>query len=184
MKLLLHLCCGPCTLYPVAALRAEGIEPHGFFHNPNIHPFREFKRRLGALREVSAKTGLAVEADKEYGLEQYLRQVVFHEAERCRLCYRMRLAATARKARELGAEAFSTTLLYSRYQKHELIRRVAEEVAAHHGVPFYYRDFRGGWQEGIDMAVALDIYRQPYCGCIYSEQERYDKKCRRNAVGD
>jgi len=182
MNLLLHLCCGPCTLYPLTVLRDEGIEPRGFFYNPNIHPFREFKQRLGAVRTLSEKTGLAVELEKEYGLNDYLRQVVFHETERCHLCYRMRLEATARHAKEIGADGFTTTLLYSRYQQHGLIRSVAEEVAAAHGIPFYYRDFRDGWQQGIEMAIEMDLYRQPYCGCIYSEQERYDKKFRRKPV--
>jgi len=178
MKLLLHLCCGPCAAYPMKVLHDQGIKVQGFFFNPNIHPYREFKRRLGAVHTLAEKSGLAVETDKEYGLTDYLRQVVFHEAERCRICYRMRLAATARRAREAGVDGFTTTLLYSRHQKHELIRSVGEELAREHDIPFYYHDFRKGWQEGIDMAIAMDLYRQPYCGCIYSEQERYDKKFR------
>ena len=182
MKLLLHLCCGPCTLFPLAALRDEGIEPLGFFYNPNIHPFREFKRRLDAVRTVAEKTGLVIDTETEYGLTDYLQQVVFKEGQRCAICYRMRLEATVRHAKAVGADGFTTTLLYSRYQKHELIRHVAEELAAAHGVPFVYRDFRTGWQEGVDMAIAMDLYRQPYCGCIYSEQERYDKKFRKKKV--
>ena len=102
--------------------------------------------------------------------------MVFHEEERCPLCYRMRLEATAKKAREIGADAFSTTLLYSRYQRHETIRALGEELATQFGVPFLYEDFRVGWQEGIDASLEMGLYRQPYCGCIYSEQERYDKK--------
>ncbi|MDH4320779.1 MAG: epoxyqueuosine reductase QueH [Desulfobulbaceae bacterium] len=179
MKLLLHLCCGPCTTYPVTTLRSQGIKPQGFFHNPNIHPFREFKKRLGALTTVAAKMELPIHIDKEYGLTKYMRQVVFNEEKRCLHCYRMRLEATVEHAKKVGADAFSTTLLYSRYQQHNLIRRTAEELAAEHGIPFYYEDFRDGWQTGIDTAIEMDIYRQPYCGCIYSEQERYDKQHRR-----
>jgi predicted adenine nucleotide alpha hydrolase (AANH) superfamily ATPase len=80
---------------------------------------------------------------------------------------------------EIGADAFSTTLLYSRYQNQKLIRSQAEKLAKQYGIPFYYQDFRKGWQQGIDMAKEMDLYRQPYCGCIYSEQERYDKKFRK-----
>lgn len=185
MTVLLHLCCGPCTIFPLTALREQGLSVRGYFHNPNIHPFREFKARIGALEEVAGTMGLEVEYDREYGLKDYLRQVVFQEEARCPLCYGMRLEATARKAAEIGAEAFSTTLLYSRYQRHETIRALGEEMGRRFGVPFLYQDFRIGWQPGIDRALEMGIYRQAYCGCIYSEQERYDKKFRpdKNAKG-
>jgi len=182
-RILLHACCGPCSAAPVPALREEGIEPVAFFHNPNIHPFREFRRRLAAFRELARAYGLECEIDRDYGLKEYLRLVVGREEERCRICYEMRLSETARKAKTLGLETISTTLLYSRYQKHELIRRTGEKIAAAHGLTFLYRDWRELWQEGIDRAIAMDLYRQPYCGCIYSEQERYDKKLRRRTAG-
>jgi len=152
-----------------------GIEAHGYFYNPNIHPFREFQARLAALEELARQTGLAVDYEREYGLTGYLRQVVFHEEDRCRLYYAMRLEAAAKKAAESGAEAFTSTLLYSRYQKHEIIRQIGEEMAARHGVPFFYEDFRSGWQEGIEESIERGLYRQPYCGCIYSEAERYNR---------
>jgi len=178
MTLLLHMCCGPCTAYPLAVLRAEGYSLRGFFYNPNIHPFQEFKRRLAAMETLAERERVDVLFCREYGLTEYLRRVVFHEEDRCAICYEMRLAATAAYAREIRADAFTTTLLYSRYQKHDLIRRKAEQVAEQYKVPFYYRDFRDGWQQGIDMAMEMGLYRQPYCGCIYSEQERYDKKAK------
>jgi epoxyqueuosine reductase len=179
MTVLLHLCCGPCAIFPLTALRARGFAVQGYFYNPNIHPFREFRQRIAALEELAGRMALAVDYERDYGLKDYLRQVVFKEEERCLVCYRMRLEATARKAGEIGAAAFSTTLLYSRYQRHETIRALGEELGRKHGVPFYYEDFREGWQEGIEAAIGMGLYRQPYCGCIYSEQERYDKKCRK-----
>ncbi len=179
MNILLHICCGPCTTYPQKVLVGEGHTVTGFFHNPNIHPYREFKNRLGALEKLCRQTSLEVEYDREYGLKEYLREVVFHEKERCRICYEMRLTVTAKKAVETGADAFSTTLLYSRYQNHSRIRKIGEKLAEEYGIPFYYRDFREGWQEGIDMAIEHELYRQSYCGCIYSEQERYDKKLKK-----
>jgi len=179
MTVLLHLCCGPCTIYPLNALRGRGFAVQGYFHNPNIHPFREFGARITALEDLAGRMNLPVEYEREYGLKDYLRQVVFNEDERCAICYRMRLEATARKAGEIGAEAFSTTLLYSRHQRHETIRALGEELSRKYGVPFYYEDFREGWQTGIDASIEMGLYRQPYCGCIYSEQERYDKKCRK-----
>ena len=179
MTVLLHLCCGPCTIFPLTALRAQGRSVQGYFYNPNIHPFREFRQRIASLEDLALRTSLPVEYEREYGLREYLRKVVFHEEERCLLCYRMRLEATAKKARELGAEGFSTTLLYSRYQRHEAIRALGEELAEQYGVAFLYEDFRTGWQKGIDASLEMGLYRQPYCGCIYSEQERYDKKFRK-----
>ena len=179
MKLLLHICCGPCAIYPTSVLRGEGHELQGYFYNPNIHPYQEFQRRFEALETFSRAAALTVDYERQYGLGEYLRRVVFHEEQRCLLCYEMRLAAAARRAAEIGAKAFTTTLLYSRYQKHEAIRATGERLAAEHGIGFYYRDFRQGWQAGIDRSREMGLYRQPYCGCIYSEQERYDPALRR-----
>lgn len=179
MKILMHVCCAPCTAYPLTDLRNQGHDPAGFFYNPNIHPFREFKKRLAAMDELAGKMRFNVECIRDYGLTDYLRKVVFHEEERCALCYAMRLAPTVQQAKAVGADAFTTTLLYSRYQEHELIREIAERLAAENKVPFFYQDFREGWQDGIDLSIAMGLYRQPYCGCIYSEQERYDKKWRK-----
>ncbi len=179
MKILIHLCCGPCSLYPLAALRRQGHAVEGFFFNPNIHPFKEFRRRINAVDEMARQASFKVEVVREYGMRDYLRQVVGKEDRRCPLCYEMRLAATVKQARKVGAEAFTTTLLYSKYQQHETIRRLGEKLGAEYEVPFYYEDFRVGWQEGIDRSLVMGLYRQPYCGCIYSEQERYDKRWRR-----
>jgi hypothetical protein len=171
----MHLCCGPCTAFPLLSLRQQGLSVQGFFFNPNIHPFREFRQRLATLEDLARRMDLPVEYDRNYGLREYLRRVVFHEEERCGRCYAMRLAATAGKALAVGADAFTTTLLYSRHQNHEAIRRLGEELAAETGIPFLYEDFRTGWQQGIDLSLEMGLYRQPYCGCIYSEQERYDR---------
>jgi predicted adenine nucleotide alpha hydrolase (AANH) superfamily ATPase len=151
----------------------------GFFYNPNIHPYQEFRKRLEAVEQLAAKMDLPLECNREYGLREYLRQVVFNEESRCGLCYDMRLRAVVEQAMKMGADAFSTTLLYSRYQNHELIRHKAEKLALQHKIPFFYHDFRAGWQQGIDMSREMGLYRQSYCGCIYSEQERYDKRFRK-----
>ena len=179
MKILLHVCCGPCTVYPLEFLRTQGHEVKGYFYNPNIHPYREFKRRIGALVAFSEQKKFAVEIDRNYGLTEYMRRVVFNEDKRCSICYDMRLEPTAQKAAEQGADAFSSTLLYSRYQNHGLLIEKCRQLAEKYGIRFYYQDFREGWQQGIDGSIAMDLYRQPYCGCIYSEQERYDKKLRK-----
>jgi epoxyqueuosine reductase len=176
MKLLLHVCCAPCSTYTLNRLREQGIDVSGYFYNPNIHPYREFRKRLASLKTYAEETEFSLEIEGEYGLTEYLRKVVFHEKERCRLCYEMRLEKTARQAAKTGADAFSSTLLYSRYQNHAAITTIGTNMAEKYGVEFYYDDFRVGWQEGIDRAITMELYRQSYCGCIYSEQERYDKK--------
>lgn len=178
MRILLHICCGPCALYPLQQLSRQGHEVSGLFYNPNIHPYQEFRRRIDAVRQVSAEMGCAVEIDQEYGLTAFLRQVVFLEQERCPRCYEMRLRRTAEAAALQKFEAFSTTLLYSKYQNHRQIIGRCEQLAGEFNIAFYYEDFRAGWQQGIDESLRLGLYRQPYCGCIYSEQERYDKQFR------
>jgi len=157
-------------------LRAQGHSVEGLFYNPNIHPYREFTQRINALKELADIEKFSVSIDTNYGLQEYLRRVVFHEQERCSICYDMRLEKVARTAGQMRADAFSSTLLYSRYQNHEQIRERGEQLAEKFGVPFHYQDFRRGWQEGIDRSKEMGLYRQPYCGCIYSEQERYDKR--------
>jgi predicted adenine nucleotide alpha hydrolase (AANH) superfamily ATPase len=173
LKILLHICCAPCTIYPLQILRGEGNEVTGLFHNPNIHPYLEYQKRLDAVSTYAAQAGLPVIREEGYHLEEYLRQVAFREEERCRHCYLMRLTRAAQIARRDRFDAFTTTLLYSRFQKHDLIRQIGESVALQRGVPFLYRDFREGWSEGVRISKETGMYRQPYCGCIFSEKERY-----------
>lgn len=173
MKLLLHICCGPCATYPHRLLTERGVEMTGFFYNPNIHPYTEYRRRLDTLKEFGEKVGLPIIIKDSYDLEEYLRGVIFREGERCRFCYWMRLSEAARVAKHGKFEAFTTTLLVSPFQRHELIREIGAEVGRAHGVDFYYEDFRPGFKEGVRLSKELGLYRQQYCGCIYSERDRY-----------
>lgn len=173
MKLLLHACCGPCSIFPVRALRAEGVEPTGFFYPHNIHPYTECRRRQETLDAYAAGAGLPLIAAEGYDLEGFLRRVAFREADRCRICWQERLRTTAALARERGFAAFSSTLLYSRYQDHAALREIGEAVGREAGVAFHYRDFRTGWREGVEESKRLGMYRQQYCGCVYSEKERF-----------
>ena len=170
---MLHICCAPCAIYPVQDLQRAGHRVQGFFYNPNIHPYQEFARRLEALNDYLRQTALPMIWDKTYDLEGFLRLVVFREAERCRFCYRLRLAAAARVAKGGEFDAFSSTLLYSKFQQHDLIREIGEQTARETGVPFYYQDFRTGWSTGVAVSQELGLYRQSYCGCIFSERDRY-----------
>lgn len=173
MNILLHMCCGPCSCYPVKSLREQGHTLTGYSYNHNIHPYREFKKRLATAREFAEKVKLPLIVDKSYELEMFLANAMVNIEGRCVSCYEVRLRKAAQVAKEGGFDAFTTTLLVSPYQKHELIRAVAERVAEEEGIPFYYEDFREGWQEGVDISLELELYRQPYCGCIFSEKERY-----------
>jgi predicted adenine nucleotide alpha hydrolase (AANH) superfamily ATPase len=174
MKMLLHICCGPCTIYPLKELRTQGHEVTGFFYNPNIHPYQEYQRRRQTLNDYAEKTFLNVVWPEGYPLEEFLRAVAtFNKEERCAFCLRDRMAYTAQLAINEKYDGFTTTLLYSKYQKHDLIREIGKSLSQQLGIYFYYQDFRTGWYEGVKISKDLDMYRQPYCGCIYSEKERY-----------
>jgi predicted adenine nucleotide alpha hydrolase (AANH) superfamily ATPase len=173
MKVLLHTCCGPCSIYPVQTLRSDGLTVMGFFYRHNIHPFTECLKRQQTLEQYAASISLKVLYQEGYDLEGFLRNVVYRERHRCQYCYHDRLQSTARMAKHGRFDAFSTTLLYSKFQKHESIRSIGESVAQAVGVPFLYRDFRPGWKDGVEESKRLGMYRQHYCGCIYSEKERF-----------
>ncbi|MEW6672635.1 MAG: epoxyqueuosine reductase QueH [Thermodesulfobacteriota bacterium] len=173
MKLLLHTCCGPCSIYPLGVLRAEGFAVMGFFYRHNIHPFQECLKREETLRGYARQVELSVIYQEGYDLEGFIRTMAFRETERCRLCYHERLGAAARIAKKGRFDCFSSTLLYSRFQQHDLVRAVGEAVAGEVGIPFHYSDFRRGWKEGVAESKRLNMYRQQYCGCIYSEKERF-----------
>jgi len=181
-RLLLHVCCAPCAAYPVPALRA--LVPHltGFFFNPNIQPEDERARRLDALERFAPALGLDFVIAAAPGADSGSAAAGPGE-NRCRRCYELRLHATAREASRSGFDAFSTTLLYSIHQKHELVRAVATEVARAEGVPFFYRDLREGWVEGGRSYRESGLYRQRYCGCLPSKLERDAPRQKTTTVG-
>ena len=173
MRILLHICCGPCAIVPMRELLAEGHEVAGAFVNPNIHPFREFELRLEAARQAADAFGVEMVHEDAYGLTEFLRAVVGSEDERCPICYAMRLDRVAAIAASSGFDGFSTSMLVSTQQDHEAIRRAGEAAAASHGVEFVARDFRPMVMEGVRASKEMGLYRQQYCGCVYSEWERY-----------
>lgn len=173
MKILLHICCGPCAIYPVQALREAGHEVHGYFFNPNIHPYQEYLRRRDTLAQYAESIELPLIFAKGYDLEGFLREMVFRETDRCRFCYRLRLNQAVHVAKRGRFEAVTTTLLHSKHQNHELITEIGREAARKKRIEFFYQDFREGWKQGIARSKELGMYRQQYCGCIYSEKERF-----------
>ncbi|MDR2766870.1 MAG: epoxyqueuosine reductase QueH [Treponema sp.] len=181
MKLLLHTCCAPCSVMCIESLRAEGIDPVLFWYNPNIHPYTEYKNRRDTLIAYAAALNLELVTRDEYGLRAFIAGLYApgieaeNPAVRCAYCYRLRLEAAARTAAERGFDAFSTTLLASPYQKHELICETAETADRQNGIRFLYRDFRPSYREGQRKAREAGLYTQKYCGCVFSEEERYLK---------
>jgi len=176
MKLLLHCCCAPCSTSCLPALRGEGIEPELFWYNPNIHPYGEYSSRYGSLVNFADNENLKLKTIDEYGLRTFLSEVLPQDGGRCQKCYAMRMEKAAFTASQEGYTAFSTTLLVSPYQDHDAIKRTGTEAAAKYGVEFFYRDFRPFFREGQAKARAAGFYMQKYCGCIFSEEESYQKK--------
>lgn len=175
MKLLLHACCAPCSVYPVKTLRAEGIEPTIFWYNPNIQPYSEYELRRDCLKKYAEVLGLELVVQDEYGLDEFVCNVnasLGNLMTRCEdYCYPLRLRKVFEYAASHGYDAVSTTLLYSIYQKHEIIAEMMAKLAEEYGVKFLYRDFRQGWKEGQEEARRVGLYMQKYCGCVYSEEE-------------
>lgn len=172
MKLLVHSCCAHCAAYTVDYWRRQGYDVSAFWYNPNIHPYAEHQHRLEAIRSLAQGISLPLIVDEGYDIVSYFRRVAGHEEERCRECFELRLARAAVVAREHAFSAFTTTLLISPHQKHELIHRVGDEVAEGVGVEFLYADLRKRYSDSRHMTKPLNLYRQQYCGCIYSEWER------------
>lgn len=177
--MLLHICCAPCLAGPLERLRADGHEVRGFFYNPNIHPLLEFRRRLKAVKVFQESDRIEVDYVEAYGLQEYLQKVYlgaqYQKAgdARCLRCYELRLTRTAARARELGMGAFTTTLLQSRQQQHGQIRAAGDRAAAQEGTEFLRADFRPSAERSMAVARERMLYRQSYCGCVFSEYERY-----------
>ena len=181
-ELFLHACCGPCACYSTTKLSETGYRPTLYFYNPNIHPYQEYQNRREGLVQLAGIRGLPVLVEPGYELENFLARVAPNPGERCHHCYRIRLNRAAAKARELGFSIFSTTLLISPYQNHELLVSLGHETAETYGLHFLAADLRPGFYESQREAKGLGLYRQKYCGCIYSEKERFYKEGNSNGL--
>ena len=170
MKLLMHTCCAPCSVYCIDRLRKEGIEPTVYWYNPNIHPYKEYEARRDCLKEYTKSINVEAIFEEEYGLREFCKNVIGDLNNRCtNYCYKVRLEKTVIYAKQNGYDTFTTTLFVSPYQKHEEIKRICEELAKKYDINFLYIDFRVGFREGQAKARDLGLYMQKYCGCIFSE---------------
>ena len=175
MRILMHACCAPCSVYCIDELRKEKIEPTIYWYNPNIHPYKEYEARRDCLIEYTKSINLKCIVEDEYGLDEFCKNVSNNLNSRCvDYCYPIRMRKTFEYAKEYGYDAVTTTLLYSIYQKHEFIKKICEDLSKEFGIEFLYRDFRYGFWEGHEKAKEEGLYMQKYCGCIFSEESRYN----------
>lgn len=175
-KILLHCCCAPCSVSCIPFLKNEGVDITAFWFNPNIHPFKEYEARRDCLVEFMQSQEIPLVVKEDYGLKQFVKNVADNIDERCTYCYSVRLGETAKYARDNGFDGFTSTLFASIYQSHELMVKKSRELSEKFGVEFYYRDFRPNFREGNAKAREMGLYMQKYCGCIFSEEERYQKR--------
>lgn len=143
MRLLLHTCCAPCSIYCIDSLKNKEIEPTIYWYNPNIHPYTEYKARRDCLKDYTNQIGVEAIFEEDYGLRQFCKETIKDLENRCEnYCYLVRLEQTAKYAKEHGYDAISTTLLISPYQKHEILKQIGEKIAKEYGLTFYYEDFK------------------------------------------
>ena len=178
MRLLMHTCCAPCSVYCIKSLRQEEIEPTLFWYNPNIHPYMEYKARRDCLIEYSKTINTNLIINEDYGLKEFCKNVCYDLENRCtNYCYKIRLEETAKYAKKHEYDTITTTLLVSPYQQHDKLKEMCQEIANKYNLNFLYRDFRIGFKEGQEEARKIGLYIQKYCGCVFSEQTaNYDHK--------
>lgn len=170
MKILMHMCCAPCAIYPVTHIMAQGHIVDGLYYNPNIHPYEEFVKREENIEKLAEMKGFFVHYLPDFNQDLWLA-LREGDTKRCQMCYDMRLKETFRFAKENAYDAVTTSLLISPYQKHDLIIKTALKYEKMYDIKFYYEDFRPYYQEGRKMAQGFNLYCQRYCGCIISLKE-------------
>jgi predicted adenine nucleotide alpha hydrolase (AANH) superfamily ATPase len=172
-SVLVHCCCAHCAAYTVEHWRRQGYELSALWYNPNIHPYMEHQARLEAMQSLANKQGFSLIATEGYDIIEYFKRVTGHEAQRCRYCFHLRLQKTAETALKLGFNAFTSSLLISPHQKHELLLEIGNKLAEEMGINFLYADLRKRYSDSRHITKPMALYRQQYCGCVYSEWERY-----------
>ncbi len=172
-SLLLHCCCAHCTAYTFGYWRQQGYSVSAFWYNPNIHPYAEHQIRLEAIKYLAKEIGMPLIMAGDYDMTDYFKQVAGHESERCRYCFKLRLKKTAETALENGFGAFTTSLLISPHQEHDRLREVGQSLNQELGLDFLYSDLRKRYSDSRRLTRGLNLYRQQYCGCLYSERERH-----------
>ena len=169
-KLLFHICCGPCAVYPTKYFIEEGTQFDGYFYNPNIHPMSEYQERLDNAKKLASARDFNLIVDSEYQEDLWLEYI--DVPDRCKKCYTIRFEQAFRYAKKHQYKGVSTSLLVSPYQQHELIIEIANAFSKRYQVPFVYHDFRPGFYLGQQEAKEIGLYRQKYCGCLSSLEDK------------
>ena len=187
MKLLLHICCAPDATHPIQILK-DDYEIEAFFYNPNIHPGSEYAKRLEGMRSLSKKWRVALH-EGNYDRDEWLSLAdVFKDepegGKRCELCYRIRLEETGKKASEEGFDMFGAVLTISPHKNAGKINELGKKIGKRYGIPFLESDFkkRDGFKKSVAMSNELGLYRQSYCGCIYSKSDKKNEINSKNNV--
>ncbi|MGA2158023.1 MAG: epoxyqueuosine reductase QueH [Dehalococcoidia bacterium] len=174
MKIVLHVCCGICAAGAASVLIAEGHTVTGYFYNPNIFPESEYCRRLAAARTTANRLGFSlVEGPYDPSAWDSATEAFKHEPEgglRCSVCYRLRLERSYKFMVETANDVFTSTLTISPHKSAKIINAIGEEMG---GVSFLARDFKkkDGFKKATHLAKSWELYRQNYCGCLYSKRE-------------
>jgi len=175
-KLLVHVCCAPDAAYVIGLLR-ESYDVTGFFSNSNIQPAEEYERRLGEARKVAGILGVRLIEDV-YDPSLWTRVThkfrnELEKGRRCDVCYAFRLERTARTASGLGFDGFTTIMSLSPWKKAAALNRIGKMLGRRHGVEFLEADFKkkDGFRKSVALSRDLSLYRQDYCGCLYSRRD-------------
>ncbi len=186
MKLLLHACCGPCSLEPLRLLLAEGHDITIAYMNSNIAPEGEYAHRLETLLSFARSEGIpVVEGVYDPSVWMATAGIIGPDAEtrpdRCRACYRLRLEEAADYARDHGFDGLATTLTVSPYQYTDIIRQELERACESRGLAAVFQDYREFYPQATRRSKALGMYRQDYCGCAFSKVEADEERAQRAA---
>ncbi|MFC2069513.1 epoxyqueuosine reductase QueH, partial [Chloroflexota bacterium] len=175
-SVLVHVCCAHCAAYTITYWWQQGYEVSTLWYNPNIHPYLEHQQRLEAMQSIAQIIQSPLLITEKYDIANYFRQVTGHDTHRCQYCFRIRLLKTAETAQELSFNAFTTTLLISPQQKHELLLETGKQLSKDKGIEFLYVDLRTHYSDSCHITKPFNLYRQQYCGCVYSKRERYSNR--------
>lgn len=172
-KLLLHVCCGPCSTHCIEELK-ENYDITLYYFNPNTHPYYEYDKRKVAAETVAKKTNLEL-IEGHYEPQAWMNEVVGLEdtpegGPRCKICFEIRLDESAKYAKDNGFDCFTTTLSISPHKDSKIINEIGKELAKSHDLDWVHSDFKknDGYKKSTEISNKLDLYRQNYCGCFFS----------------